>query len=219
MEARADGRLRISEVFASLQGESSWVGIPCVFVRLSGCPLRCTWCDTTYAFSEGEAWTIPDLVHKVRSYGLPLVEVTGGEPLAQEGCVSLLKALLAEGFRVLLETSGALSIDTVPEAVTRIVDVKCPGSGEEAKNLWANLGCLRPEDEVKFVLRDKVDYDYARDVIRRFGLEGKCGLLLSPIKEELDPALLAEWMLRDRLKARLNLQLHKTLWGPAALGR
>jgi 7-carboxy-7-deazaguanine synthase len=219
MEDPTLSTLRVSEIFASLQGESSWAGLPCAFIRLAGCPLRCIWCDTGYALGDGEVWTVGDAVRKVQSFGLPLVEVTGGEPLSQDACVPLLKELLKTGMEVLLETSGALDIGLVSEGVVRIVDVKCPGSGEETRNLWANLEKLRPRDEVKFVLKDAVDYDYARDVISRFRLEERCGLLLSPVRDELSPEVLAEWMLRDRLKARCNLQLHKIIWNPRAQGR
>lgn len=219
MDSPMDTTLRVTEVFASVQGESSWAGLPCVFIRLTGCPLRCVWCDSRYAYEGGVERTVADLVRQARSYGLPLVEVTGGEPLAQAGCLLLLEALRAAGLKVLLETGGSQDISRVPEGVSRIVDVKCPGSGESAKNVWANLSELRAGDEVKFVLKDAVDYDYARDVIGRFALPGRCGILLSPVKGELDPALLASWMLRDRLEARLNLQLHKVLWPNEERGR
>jgi len=212
-------KIRVTEIFASLQGESSWAGLPCVFIRLTGCPLRCAWCDTRYAYTGGEERTVGDIVRKVQAFGLPLVEVTGGEPLAQEACIPLLEELLRSGFRVLLETSGSVDIGPVPEDVIRIVDVKCPGSGEENRNFWQNLKKLRSRDEVKFVIRDAADYDYARDVIGRFGLEGRFGILLSPVSGELESAQLSEWMLRDRLNARLNLQLHKMIWNPDAQGR
>jgi 7-carboxy-7-deazaguanine synthase len=219
MEDPKHAKIQVTEIFASLQGESSWAGFPCVFIRLTGCPLRCTWCDTHNAFEGGEEWTVGDIVRKAQTFGLPLVEVTGGEPLAQDACISLLEELLKSGFRVLLETSGSMDIGPVPEDVIRIVDVKCPGSGEENRNFWDNLQRLRPLDEVKFVIRDAVDYDYARDVIDRFGLEGRNGILLSPVRGELEPAQLSEWMLRDHLRARLNLQLHKIIWGPNVQGR
>ena len=219
MEDPKAAKAQITEIFASLQGESSWAGLPCVFVRLTGCPLRCAWCDTRYAYTGGEEWTVGEIVRKVQTFGLPLVEVTGGEPLAQDACIPLLGELLKAGFRVLLETSGSVDIGPVPEDVIRIVDVKCPGSGEENRNFWENLKKLRSRDEVKFVIRDAVDYDYARDVIGRFGLDGRNGILLSPVRGELVPAQLSEWMLRDHLNARLNLQLHKIIWDPSAQGR
>ncbi len=212
-------QIRVSEIFASLQGESSWAGRPCAFIRLAGCPMRCVWCDTAYAFTGGEDWTVADAVEKVKTYGLGLVEVTGGEPLAQDGSILLMEELLKAGFETLLETSGAFDIGPVPSGVHRIVDVKCPGSGEEKKNRWENLGLLTDRDEVKFVARDPADYDYAKDVIRRYSLENRCGILLSPVAGEMDPALLAEWMLRDRLKARLNLQAHKVIWPREVKGR
>jgi 7-carboxy-7-deazaguanine synthase len=219
MEDPKAAKAQVTEIFASLQGESSWAGLPCVFVRLTGCPLRCAWCDTRYAYTGGEEWTVGEIVRKVQTFGLPLVEVTGGEPLAQDACIPLLGELLKAGFRVLLETSGSVDIGPVPEDVIRIVDVKCPGSGEENRNFWENLKKLRSRDEVKFVIRDVVDYDYARDVIGRFGLDGRNGILLSPVRGELVPAQLSEWMLRDHLNARLNLQLHKIIWDPSAQGR
>jgi 7-carboxy-7-deazaguanine synthase len=190
-----------------------------VFVRLTGCPMRCLWCDTAYAFTGGEDWAVGDAVRKAQSFGLPLVEVTGGEPLAQDGSILLMEGLLQAGLEVLLETSGAFDIGTVPKGVHRIVDVKCPGSGEEKRNRWGNLDLVTDRDEVKFVIRDSVDYDYARDVIGRYFLERRCGLLLSPVTGEMEPARLAEWMLRDRLKARLNVQLHKVVWGSNERGR
>ena len=219
MSEQAPGKLRITEIYSSVQGESSWAGYPCVFVRLTGCPLRCVWCDTAYAFTGGEEWTVGDAVRKVKSFGLPLVEVTGGEPLAQKNSTRLMDDLLREGFQVLLETSGAFDLDAVPLGVHRIVDVKCPGSGEERKNLWGNLSKLTGLDEVKFVIRDEVDYDYAKDVVGRYGLAGSCGLLFSPVQGVMDPAKLADWMRRDKLRVRLNLQLHKVIWPKDTKGK
>jgi 7-carboxy-7-deazaguanine synthase len=189
-------------------------------VRLTGCSLRCVWCDTAYAFHEGKDQSLDEVLAKVESYGVKLVEVTGGEPLEQEGVHSLMEALLQKGYQVLLETSGAVDLERVPRAVVKIMDVKCPGSGEEKRNFWANLDKLVPgQDEVKFVLRDLVDYDYARDVIGRFSLAGKFTLLFSPSHEELDPAQLSEWITRDKLPVRLNLQLHKYIWPKETKGR
>ncbi len=219
MSERVHEKLRVTEIYSSVQGESSWAGYPCVFVRLTGCPLRCVWCDTAYAFTGGEEWTVGDIVRKVKSYGLPLVEVTGGEPLAQKNSTLLMDELLREGFQVLLETSGAFDLEAAPLGVHRIVDVKCPGSGEEKRNLWDNLSKLTGLDEVKFVIRDEADYDYARDVVGRYGLVGTCGLLFSPVQGEMDPAKLAEWMKRDKLQVRLNLQLHKVIWPEDTSGR
>lgn len=212
--------MKVNEIYLSVQGESSWAGKPCVFVRLTGCSLRCVWCDTAYAFHEGKDQSLEEVLAKVDSFGVKLVEVTGGEPLEQEGVYPLMEALLQKGYQVLLETSGGVDLERVPRTVVKIMDVKCPGSGEEKRNLWANLEKLVPgQDEVKFVLRDLVDYDYARDVIGRFGLAGKFTLLFSPSHEELDPAQLSEWITRDKLPVRLNLQLHKYIWPKETKGR
>lgn len=204
--------LLVSELYRSVQGESTYAGLPCTFVRLTGCPLRCAWCDSEFAFYGGRRMPIEEIVSEVACLDVRLVEVTGGEPLAQPGCTRLLTALCDAGYDVLLETSGALDIGAVDPRVVRIVDVKCPGSGEEASNLWENLDKLRPSDELKFVLADRTDYEYAREVIRGRGLEGRDGLLLSAVQGRLDPALIAEWMLKDGLRARLQVQLHKILW-------
>lgn len=204
--------LRVSELYRSIQGESTHAGLPCAFVRLTGCPLRCAWCDSEFAFSGGRRMPIEEIVSEIAFMDVPLVEVTGGEPLAQPGCLPLLTALCDAGYQVLLETSGALDIGAVDPRVIRIVDVKCPGSGEQASNLWSNLEKLRPADELKFVLADRADYEYAREVIRGRGLEARDGLLLSAVQGSLDPALIADWMLEDRLRARLQVQLHKILW-------
>jgi len=204
--------LRVSELYRSVQGESTYAGLPCAFVRLTGCPLRCVWCDSEFAFYGGRRIPIEEIVSEIATMDVALVEVTGGEPLAQPGCLPLLTALCDAGYRVLLETSGALDIGPVDPRVVRIVDVKCPGSGEEASNLWDNLEKLRPADELKFVLADRTDYEYARDVIRNRGLEDRDGLLLSAVQGSLDPAHIAEWLLEDGLRARLQIQLHKILW-------
>ena len=212
--------LTVNEIYLSLQGESSWAGMPCVFVRLTGCSLRCSWCDTPYAFYEGRKQDLDEVLAQVKSHGVKLVEITGGEPLEQEGVYPLMDALLLMGFEVLLETSGAVDLARVPKDVVKIMDVKCPGSGEEKRNLWPNLEKLVPwQDEIKFVLRDAVDYDYARDVIGRFGLGEKHTLLFSPVHEELPPAKLSEWIARDKLPVRLNLQLHKYIWPDETRGR
>ena len=205
--------LRITEIFHSLQGESSRVGLPTVFVRLTGCPLRCGYCDTSYAFSGGETLDIATIVARVTDFDTPYVCVTGGEPLAQKNCLNLLTVLCDAGYAVSLETSGALPIDTVDPRVARVVDIKTPGSGEIEKNLWANLRALKPGDEVKFVLCDAADYQWAKDVLQQHRLAQACPILFSPVHGGLDPAQLAEWILRDRLPVRLQLQLHKYLWG------
>ncbi len=208
-------RLRITEIFASVQGESSRVGLPTVFVRLTGCPLRCTWCDTAYAFTGGSTRALDDILAEVARHGLRHVCVTGGEPLAQKGCLALLSALCDAGHDVSLETSGALDIAEVDARVARIVDLKAPGSGEVDKNRYENIPLLRTSDEVKIVLADAADYDWARAQIATHALDRRCSVLLSPVAGELDPAELAEWVVRDRLPVRFQLQLHKILWNDA----
>ena len=208
-------RLRITEIFASLQGESTRVGLPTVFVRLTGCPLRCSWCDTAYAFSGGETRTLDDLLAEVASHGLRHVCVTGGEPLAQKGCLALLAALCDAGHDVSLETSGALDIAGVDPRVSRIMDLKAPGSGELARNRLENLALLNAHDELKFVLADAADYAWAKQQIAEYRLAECCTVLLSPVAGALDPAELAGWIVRDRLPVRFQLQLHKILWNDA----
>ena len=208
-------RLRITEIFASVQGESSRVGLPTVFVRLTGCPLRCTWCDTAYAFTGGSSRALDDILAEVARHGLRHVCVTGGEPLAQKGCLALLSALCDAGHDVSLETSGALDIAEVDARVARIVDLKAPGSGEVNKNRYENIALLRANDEVKIVLADAADYDWARAQIATHALDRRCSVLLSPVAGALDPAELADWVVRDRLPVRFQLQLHKILWNDA----
>ena len=208
-------RLRITEIFASLQGESTRVGLPTVFVRLTGCPLRCSWCDTAYAFSGGETRTLDDILAEVAGHGLRHVCVTGGEPLAQKGCLALLAALCDAGHDVSLETSGALDIAGVDPRVSRIVDLKAPGSGELARNRLENLALLNAHDELKFVLADAADYEWAKQQIADHRLAERCTVLLSPVAGALDPAELAGWIVRDRLPVRFQLQLHKILWNDA----
>lgn len=214
----AERRLRVNEIFYSLQGESSFAGYPCVLVRLTGCQMRCRWCDTEYAFHEGEWRTIESVVDEVAGHRCPLVEVTGGEPLLQPGALPLLTALCDRGWTVLLETGGGLDISGVDPRVRRIVDVKCPGSGEVEGNHWPNLDLLTPRDELKFVVAGEDDYRWARELIAERRLADRCPILLSPVHGEIDPAELASWVLRDRLPARLQLQLHKQLWGAATRG-
>jgi len=205
--------LRVSEIFHSLQGESTRVGLPTVFIRLTGCPLRCLWCDSEYAFTGGERMGIAEMLSEVARYQCHHVCVTGGEPLAQAACLSLLACLCDAGYSVSLETSGALDITQVDARVVRIMDLKAPGSGEVERNLWSNLAELRAQDEIKFVLAGEEDYQWARDRLREHGLAAVCTVLFAPVQGQLDPVDLAAWILRDRLPVRFQLQLHKILWG------
>ncbi len=205
--------LKISEIFHSLQGESSRVGLPTVFVRLTGCPLRCTWCDTEYAFTGGTNMGIAEVLARVAQYGCDTVCVTGGEPLVQRACLDLLSALCAAGYSVSLETGGALDLTDVDPRVSKIMDLKAPGSGESEKNRWQNLDLLTRRDEIKFVLASEADYEWAKTVMRERKLDAICPVLFSPVAGQLDPAQLAGWILRDRLPVRFQLQLHKLLWG------
>lgn len=210
--------LKVTEIFHSIQGESTHAGRPCVFVRLTGCPLRCTWCDTAYAFYGGRDLTENDVIDQVRAFGCPLVEVTGGEPLSQPEACSLLARLCDEGFEVLLETSGAIDTAGVDRRVRVVLDVKCPGSGMAERMHWPNLERLASQDEVKFVIKDRGDYEWARDLIRRRDLTARCTVLVSPVFGETDPRQLAEWVLADRLPVRFQLQLHKHVWAPDMRG-
>jgi 7-carboxy-7-deazaguanine synthase len=211
--------LTINEVFYSVQGESSYAGRPCVFVRLTACDLRCSWCDTTYAFYEGGKQAIEQVLEQVDRFDCPLVEVTGGEPLLQEDVYPLMQGLLDRGRTVLLETGGHRSTARVPEQVVTILDVKCPGSGEAEKMDWSNLHLLRPHDEVKFVISDRADYEYARDVIARHNLAHRAAAIhLSPVHDVMHPRTLSEWVLADHLPVRMQLQLHKFIWDPSTRG-
>ena len=205
--------LKVSEIFLSLQGESSRVGLPTVFVRLTGCPLRCRWCDTTYAFTGGQAMSLSQVLAEVEAYGVRQVCVTVGEPLAQSACQPLLAALCAAGYAVSLETSGAIDIAGVDPRVARVVDLKAPGSGESERNFWPNIERLVASDEVKFVLKDRADYEWARARLREHDLAAICPVVLSPVADTLAPADLAQWILDDRLPVRMQVQLHKVIWG------
>lgn len=205
--------LRITEIFQSIQGESTFAGVPCVFVRLTGCPLRCRWCDTAYAFTGGVSMSEDDVLARVRSFDCPVVEVTGGEPLAQPACKSLLRRLADEGYRVLLETSGALPVDEVDPRVKIVMDLKCPDSGEEAQNRYDNLAELKPGDEIKFVIGSRRDFEWSRDVTRERALSARHSVLFSPVWQEQDPGELARWILEERLPVRLQIQMHKVLFG------
>jgi 7-carboxy-7-deazaguanine synthase len=211
--------LTVNEIFHSIQGESRRAGERCVFVRLTACDLRCSWCDTPYAFHEGSKRSVEDVVAEVERYQCSLVEITGGEPLLQEDVYPLMEQLLARGHTVMIETGGHRSIARVPSPVLKIVDVKCPGSGESHRNHWENLELVGAQDDVKFVLKDRADYEYARDVIARYDVANRAGaVLLSPVHGVLDARLLSEWVLADHLPVRVQLQLHKFIWSPETRG-
>jgi 7-carboxy-7-deazaguanine synthase len=212
--------LKVNEIFYSIQGESSLAGRPCVFVRLTGCNLRCVYCDTAYAYEAGKAFSIEELLKKIAAFGCPLVEITGGEPLLQEESPRLIARLLNSGYQVLLETNGTQDISRVDDRCLRILDIKCPGSGEVEKNDWSNLGRLTVRDEIKFVLGDRGDYDFAKGIMARgdFPLTRIKEIHFSPVLDRLAPRNLAAWILNDRLPVRLQLQLHKIIWGPEARG-
>ena len=216
--------LRITEIFHSIQGESTWAGLACTFVRLTGCPLRCTWCDTEYAFHGGSKMTFAQILEEVRGHPAQLVEVTGGEPLAHPGAFPLVGMLLDEGYTVLVETSGAFDVAALDPRAHKIMDLKCPGSGETARNLWANLDHLTERDEVKFVVKDRADYEWTRQTIRERGLDARIGdgslraLLISPVWGDLDLEALAGWILEDSLPVRFQVQVHKLIWGPDTKG-
>lgn len=208
--------LRIYEIFHSLQGETSRVGLPTVFVRLTGCPLRCGYCDTEYAFHGGATQSFEEILATVASYQAQYVCVTGGEPLAQKGCHELLKMLCDAGYQVSIETSGAMDISQVDQRVSVIMDIKTPGSGEESKNLWSNIAALSAKDEVKFVLVDRADFDWAKQTLGQYDLPSKCPVLFSPVYKTLPPDQLAAWVLQDHLQVRMQVQLHKVIWGEKA---
>ena len=211
--------LRITEIFLSIQGESSHAGRPCSFVRLTGCPMRCVWCDSEYTFTGGEHISFEDIFAKLDRFGCPLVEVTGGEPLAQKNVFPFITQLCDRGFEVLIETGGYVSTEDVDDRAKIILDVKCPASGEEQRNHWPNLGRLRAEDEVKFVIADRGDWDYAQTVIQKYDLQNKAGaILISPAWEQIDLKALAEWVSSSGLNVRMQLQLHKYIWGADVRG-
>ena len=212
-EAKAADRLRITEIFYSLQGEARSVGCPTVFIRLTGCPLRCGYCDTSYAFHGGEWYSLDDILREVERYNTRYVTVTGGEPLAQKPCLNLLTQLCDAGYQVSLETSGALDVSAVDSRVVKVVDIKTPASGEVDKNLDSNLQYLTSQDQVKFVLSDRQDYDWAVALLRQQALADKCEVLFSPVHGQLDARQLADWILADQLPVRFQIQLHKLLWG------
>ena len=209
----ASEKLRISEIFYSLQGETSRVGLPTVFIRLSGCPLRCSYCDTSYAFSGGQDVSILRILEQVTHHKARYVTVTGGEPLAQKNCLLLLRALCDDSYEVSIETGGALDISGVDDRVMKVLDIKAPASGEMEKNLWDNLNHLNLQDEIKFVLCNEADYIWAKEIMQQYDLEKKCAILFAPVQDKLLPVDLADWILRDHLPVRMQVQLHKLLWG------
>jgi 7-carboxy-7-deazaguanine synthase len=210
--------LVINEIFHSIQGESSYAGLPCVFVRLTACNLRCTWCDTTYSFNEGQPMALSDILVKVLEYNCPLIEITGGEPLLQPNVFPLMTRLCDLGKRVLLETSGSVDVARVDPRVVKIMDLKCPGSGEMLKNRYENLRHLDKKDELKFVIADRADYDWARQMITEHQLAGGCEILFSPVWEKMPLKTLADWILADKLPVRMQTQWHKYIWGANARG-
>jgi 7-carboxy-7-deazaguanine synthase len=210
--------LKINEIYFSIQGESSKAGLPCVFIRLTYCNLRCTYCDTEYAFYDGKDYSIDEIIEQVKKYNCKLVEVTGGEPLFQKECYDLLRHLCSEGFEVLLETGGSLPIKDVDPKVKIIMDLKCPSSGMIKKNLYENINFLKPADELKFVIGTREDFDWAKEIIKQHDLNNKNEILFSVVFEELEPLTLVNWILEDKLNVRFQLQMHKFIWDPAAKG-
>jgi len=210
--------LRIVEIFFSIQGESSRAGEPCIFIRLTYCNLRCTWCDTTYSYFEGREMTFAEILTEIAGYECRLVEITGGEPLIQENILPFMTLLCDKGYEVLIETGGHMDISVTDERVVRVMDIKCPLSGEAEKNRWENIGHLKPADEVKFVIGDRNDYEWAREVLRRYQLNDRCRVLFSPVFGRLENRKLAEWILEDALPVRFQVQLHKYIWAPGTRG-
>ena len=210
--------LEVTEIYKSVQGESTYMGLPCVFIRLTGCNLRCVWCDTPHAFHDGKKLSIHQIIDEVKSYDINLVEITGGEPLLQKEVFPLMESLLKNKFKVMLETSGSLAINNVPAKVIKIIDLKCPGSGEENKNLWENLNHLTSTDEIKFVIADKTDYEWSKKVLKDYELDKKVPVLFSPVFEKLKLKDLTEWILEDNLPVRLHIQLHKYIWDQKTIG-
>jgi 7-carboxy-7-deazaguanine synthase len=210
--------MQITEIFYSIQGESSFIGMPCVFIRTTGCNLRCVWCDTAYSFYGGVEMRLDEIMQKVQRYGCKLVEITGGEPMLQREIYQLCDRLLAADYTVLMETGGSLDLSQLDPRVIKIVDIKCPGSGEADRNYWPNLDILQPHDQIKFVVKDRTDYQWASEVIRRHRLDERFHLLFSPVFGDMDLRALADWMLADGVKARLQIQLHKFIWPPDRRG-
>ncbi len=205
-------KLKINEIYYSIQGESSYTGLPCIFIRLTYCNLRCTYCDSEYTFHDGEDMTVNEIITKIKQYKCNLVEVTGGEPLFQKGCIELLQKLIDSKYNVLLETSGSLSIENVPKKVINIIDFKCPSSNMKKKNYWENLKFIEQKDEIKFVIGNKEDYEWAKRKINQYNLTSKCMVLMSPIYKEIEPKTIIEWILNDNLDVKFQIQLHKNIW-------
>jgi 7-carboxy-7-deazaguanine synthase len=210
--------LKINEIFFSIQGESTNNGLPCVFVRLTYCNLRCSYCDTEYAFYDGNEFSIEAIIEKVKMFGCSLVEITGGEPLFQDESFLLMKKLCDEGFNVMLETGGSLSIKEVDSRVKIIMDLKCPSSGMSKKNYYGNIRFLKPIDEVKFVIGSREDYEWAKNIVSQYGLNSKCEVLFSPVFGKLEPVKIVEWILNDKLNVRFQLQIQKFIWDPQRKG-
>jgi len=210
--------LKVNEIYLSIQGESSKAGLPCIFIRLTYCNLRCTYCDTEYAFYEGRDFSIDEIISDVKKYNCNLVEVTGGEPLFQDECVELMKKLCNDGFNVMLETGGSLAIKEIDSRVMIIMDLKCPSSGMMKKNLYENINYLKPTDEVKFVIGTREDYDWSKEIFSKYNLTKKCAVLFSVVFGKLEPISLVEWILEDKLNVRFQLQMHKYVWEPTAKG-
>ena len=205
-------KLKINEIYYSIQGESSYTGLPCIFIRLTYCNLRCSYCDSEYTFYEGRDMTVNEILNDIKKYDCNLVEVTGGEPLVQKGCIDLLKELVNLNYKILLETSGSLTIKNVPKEVTNIIDFKCPSSKMEKKNLWDNIDYIKPSDEVKFIIENREDYEWSKNIIKKFNLTEKCNILLSPSYRKIEPKKITKWILSDNLNVRFQIQLHKEIW-------
>ena len=210
--------IKINEIYLSVQGESTHTGLPCIFIRLTGCNLRCSWCDTAYAFHEGKNMSIDEILQKVENFGIHLVEITGGEPLMQDNVYTLMRRLIENGYKVMLETGGSISLERVPKDVIKIMDLKCPGSGEQEKNNLENLKLLAPHDEVKFVILNRKDYEWSRDIIKKFKINETAHILLSPVFDKLELKEIVKWILEDRLPVRLQTQLHKIIWDKNTIG-
>ncbi len=211
-------KLKINEIFYSIQGESTYAGLPCIFIRLTYCNLRCTWCDSEYTFKDGQDMSIPKIISTISNYNCNLVQVTGGEPLVQKNCIELLKRLDANDYQILLETGGSLSLNNVPKSVIKIVDFKCPGSGMEKKNLWSILDDIDSKDEIKFVIKDKNDFKWAESKVKKFGLDKTNQVIFSPVFDILNYETLAEWIKSSKLNIRMQIQLHKHIWSPELTG-